>query len=183
MKNAQRYFSIGHLAQQFQRDVSQLQAAFEALGIRPALLLNEIAHYDAKAAEKLRKHFQKGNRNMTKFEQYVADEMAASGSTRREATATVARKCPSAHREYLQLTQSSATVARTVGRRAAPPKIVTGKAGGFLDLVRSEMENGLNRKAAMAKVARMSPALHKAFLQETNDPALKSLIAEKMEDR
>ena len=174
-------YSIGRLSQMFQRSPCQLRQAFAELGVRPKLVLNDIDHYDAKAVEKLRIHFQKGKSQMTKFEQYVADEMSASGSTRREAAAIVARKCPSAHREYLQLTQSSPSVARTVGQRPARPKTVSGKAGGFLDLVRSEMENGLSRKAAMAKVARMSPTLHKAFLQETNDPALKSLIAEKME--
>ena len=120
---------------------------------------------------------------MTYFQQLVIERMETTGQNRREATAYCARTHPVAHREFLKATQSSRSVARTVGRRAPPPKTVSGKAGGFLDLVRSEMENGLSRKAAMAKVARMSPALHRAFLQETNDPALKTLIAEKMEDR
>ena len=178
-------YSIGRLSQMFQRSPCQLRAAFEALGVEPALSINDINHFDDAAVEKLRRHFQfqKGN-TMTKFEHYVADEMAASGSTRREAIAIVARKCPSAHAEYLRLTQTSATAARSVGRRAAPPAKVSGKGGAFLDLVAAEMQDtGCTRKTAIASVARRSPKLHAEFLKSTNDATNHETIDQMAEDR
>ena len=180
---AKRIYSIGALTQMFGTTVHDIRLTCETLCIEPVQWADDVPYFSIAAVEKLRRHFQKGKNTMTKFEQYVADEMAASGSTRREAIAIVARKCPSAHAEYLRLTQTSATAARSVGRRAAPPKTVSGKAGGFLDLVRAEMENGLSRKAAMVKVGRMSPALHAEFLAATNDPANRSTINAMMEDR
>jgi hypothetical protein len=69
----QRYLSIGHLAQLFQRDIGNLQSALNQLGIRPTLLLNDIAHYTAADVERLRNHFRKGEEFMSTTAQNTAE--------------------------------------------------------------------------------------------------------------
>ena len=51
--------SVGQLAQQFQRHVSEIRAACRELGIEPAFVINSVPHFAAQDCERLAEYFRR----------------------------------------------------------------------------------------------------------------------------
>ena len=52
--------SIGHLACTLRVPVARVRRAAESAGVKPAISINSIDHYDAKACERIAEHLARG---------------------------------------------------------------------------------------------------------------------------
>jgi len=113
------------------------------------------------------------------------------GETRQEATRVLAHRYPMLHRSFLAQTQGTDTQRERLGTLpgradvaleaievAAGPVDAIGR---FNAAVQVRMNQGYDRKQAVASVAKERPELHAQYVAATNDqdPQVQSLIRER----
>ena len=57
MQTTQEFHSVGHMSALMQRSPREIGKAAELLGVKPAMKLNGVDHYDAEQLEQLLEHF------------------------------------------------------------------------------------------------------------------------------
>ena len=56
MKDEQRFYTSGYLAQLFQMSVYHVRLAAEEAGVEPCLFLNDVDYYDAESVLAMQRH-------------------------------------------------------------------------------------------------------------------------------
>jgi hypothetical protein len=64
MSTTETLSSTGHLATSLGVSVAKLLAAAEQVGVKPALFINSIAHYDERGEAAIRRHLARGKQEV-----------------------------------------------------------------------------------------------------------------------